>query len=71
MRLTSSSDAQLLSALKDLNGSWAATCENWRDKARNDFEKNHVAELAPAVLRTVADIRELNQLLRQAINDCR
>lgn len=70
MRLTSASDAQLVSAVNDLLRDWAVAGEEWRDQARAEFEKEYVEELSPAVRRAVGDIRELKQVLRRAIQEC-
>ena len=70
MRVTNNSDAQLMSALNDLERDWAITAETWRDKARADFEKAYVEELSTTVRRAVNDIGEIKQLLRKAVRDC-
>jgi hypothetical protein len=49
---------------------WENTGSLWRDKARDDFERKHLEELFGAVKAARHAMKAVDNLLRQAIQDC-
>jgi len=60
----------LASAIDQLNKSWDGTSMAWQDKARTDFEKEHLEELRHSVKIAQMGMRNINELLRQVIREC-
>jgi hypothetical protein len=66
----SGNDAILAKALETMEQHWLATAGNWRDKARDDFEKNHLNVLRESVVGARHAMNNVEELLRQVIREC-
>ena len=66
----SDSEALLKKAIGDLDKRWLATAEHWNDQARAGFEKEHLEDLRLAAVNASRAMREIDQLLRDAIRQC-
>lgn len=64
------SDGIIAKALKDLMIFWERSEMTWRDEARKDFERDHIAELTPAINSAVGAIQRIDELLRMARKEC-
>ena len=60
----------LAGALSDLDKKWQATAEGWRDKARAEFEKEHLEELQATVKKAQHAMAAMDELLRQVMREC-
>jgi len=60
----------LLGALNDLERDWQIACSEWRDKARDHFEKDYVREIQPAGRTAAIAMTELNLLLKRVVREC-
>ena len=66
------SDAEsiLNKAVTDLDKEWSGTAAKWQDKAREDFEKEHLEDLHRAAASAQQAMKRIDQLLRQVIREC-
>lgn len=62
--------AQLDQSLRVFNQSWAATADGWRDQARQDFADHHFQELEQRARHAVRAITTIEDMLRQAEQEC-
>jgi hypothetical protein len=53
-------------AAAELKEKWLDTHSHWDDKARRDFEKNHLQPLPSQITMVVAAVHELAELMEQA-----
>ena len=67
----SDSESMLRKALEDLNREWSNTSNHWKDKAREDFEKEHLEPIRVAAENAARAMRNLDGLLRTVYRDCR
>lgn len=67
----SDSESLLKKATKDLQAQWARAGTAWNDKAREEFDKDHLEELRVAVANAGRGMTTIDQVLRRVINDCR
>lgn len=63
-------DAVLEQALRDLMDAWKRTEDRWRDSARSDFERECLAEIHQRATLATRAIKQLEQLLREAMHAC-
>lgn len=63
-------EAILARASQDLQAKWENTASLWRDKARDDFERKHLEELFAAAQAARHAMKAVDNLLRQAIQEC-
>lgn len=56
--------------LEDLRLHWEEIKANWNDPVRKDFEEKYWVELEEVVLTAVRGIDRLDQVIRQAQNEC-
>ena len=63
-------EGMLASAVDQLNKHWDATSMAWQDKARTDFEKEHLEQLRHAVKIAQMGMRNIHELLRQVTKEC-
>jgi hypothetical protein len=63
-------EGQLANAIQQLNQRWDASSMSWRDKARDDFEKEHLEEMRRSVKAAQSAMRNVTELLRQVIREC-
>lgn len=61
---------RLLASTKDLVVQWERTREHWRDSRSEEFERNHMAKLLPAVERAAGAIGELGNVLAKIRHEC-
>lgn len=54
----------------DLWQKWLATRDLWRDAKANEFERTYLAELRPAVDKTLDVMEQLDKLLTKIKKDC-
>jgi uncharacterized protein YukE len=66
----SDSEAILSKALEDLGHSWTKTASGWRDKAREDFQKEYLDEFDRAGRAAKQSMRGISELLKKAVRDC-
>jgi hypothetical protein len=66
----SGNDAILAKALEDMEQRWTSTAGNWRDRARDEFEKKHLDELRNAVVAARHAMNNVEELLRQVVREC-
>ena len=62
--------AKMRSALETLEVAWDATENHWNDKARKQFEENHIRPLVPQVKASLDAANRLADVLRQAVRAC-
>jgi hypothetical protein len=62
---------RLLSAHEALLERWQETRLVWQDLVRDEFARERVEPLAPAVIATLAAIDQLDQVLGRLRHDCR
>jgi len=67
----SDSESMLRKALEDLNRQWLNTADSWNDKAREDFEKEHLEPIRIAAENAARAMRNLDGLMRNVYRDCR
>ena len=67
---TSGSKEILAGALNDLIKKWQSTGSSWRDKARDEFEKDYLEEIQTTVKNTQAALVAMDELLRQVQREC-
>ena len=60
----------LQGALDDLKRDWMITGSGWRDKARQDFEKEFIDEMLTAGTGAVRAMTELTLLMRRVVREC-
>jgi len=70
MSAAGSNGGLLIKALRDLLVHWEAAGNSWKDKARADFDKDFLQELAPAVRGASISAQEIENLLRQVRSEC-
>ena len=63
-------EQMLLSALNDLEKDWQIAISDWRDQAKQNFEKAYVNELQPAGRTAATAMTELTLLLRRVVREC-
>lgn len=63
-------DAIMAKALKDLQAHWEQTRTVWNDDARNDFERDHLNGLIPAMKTATTAIQRIEEILRRARKEC-
>lgn len=63
-------DAIMSKALKDLQGHWEQSRTVWNDSARNDFERDHLSMLIPAMKTATLAIQRIEEILRRARKEC-
>jgi hypothetical protein len=56
-------------AAAELKEKWLDTQTHWDDRARRDFEKNHLRTLPSQITMVVAAVHELAEVLEQAEKD--
>ncbi len=61
---------QLVTATKDLMLNWEQTRQHWRDSRSDEFERNYLAGLLPAVERAAGAISELGVVLARIRHEC-
>lgn len=66
----SDSQSLLKKAMKDLETQWAHAGSAWNDKAREEFDKQHLEELRVAVANAGHGMSNIDQLLRKVMNEC-
>jgi hypothetical protein len=66
----SDSESLLKKAKADLEKHWMFAGAAWNDKARENFEKEHLEELHLAVTNAQHGMRNIDQLLRKVMRDC-
>ena len=66
----SDTEMMLGRAADELEQHWQNTAGSWRDKARDDFEHDHLEDLGIAVKRAQQAMKNINQLLREVIREC-
>jgi len=67
---SSDNEGLLASAIDQLNQRWDAAGMAWQDKAREDFEKEHIEEMRRAVKVAQQGMRNISELLRQVVKEC-
>ncbi len=67
----SDSQSLLKKALKDLDSRWMHTASEWNDKAREEFDKQHLEPLRIAVMNAGHSMNNIDMVLRKVISDCR
>lgn len=70
MSASGGNDAVLAKALNDLLKHWEQTASAWKDRAREDFDKDFIRELAPAVRAASGAIQDIEQLLQTVKKEC-
>jgi hypothetical protein len=53
-------------AAADLKEQWLESRVQWDDKARRDFERNHLQTLAPQITLVAAAVHEMAEILERA-----
>ncbi len=66
----SDSQSLLKKAAKDLEGQWAHAGNAWNDKAREEFNKDHLEDMRIAVANAGHAMSNIDQILRKIINEC-
>lgn len=66
----SDSQSLLKKAQKDLEAQWAYAGTAWSDKAREEFDKEHLEALRVAVANAGHGMSNIDQLLRKVIQEC-
>ena len=62
--------AKMRAALETLLAAWDATEIHWNDKARKQFEENHLRPIVPQTKLTLDAADLLADVLRQAVREC-
>ena len=60
----------LTEAMNDLENDWKIARMNWRDTARENFEKDFLEEIRPELRTAASACLELTHLLRRAVREC-
>ncbi|HLX64347.1 MAG TPA: hypothetical protein VKX17_23945 [Planctomycetota bacterium] len=68
---SSDSESLLRKAIDDLKRQWLNSADSWKDKARDDFEKEHLEPLLNAAENAARAMRNLDGLMREVVRDCR
>jgi hypothetical protein len=63
-------EAILAQATRDLQEKWQNTSATWRDKAHEDFDRKYLEEMIAAAKAAQHAMKNVNDVLRQAISDC-
>ncbi|MFT3684792.1 MAG: hypothetical protein QM783_07645 [Phycisphaerales bacterium] len=63
---TTSAQARLKDALRELNLTWRRSQEQWRDQAAAEFYKDVIEPLDPRVLQTISAMATLGEVLQAA-----
>lgn len=66
----SDSQSLLKKAAKDMESQWAHAGTAWNDKAREEFDKEHLEPLRVAIANAGHAMNNVDQLLRKVINEC-
>ena len=66
----SGNDSMLARAMEDLEKKWNITADGWRDKAREDFETEHLEEMRKAVRMARSAMRNVDELIAQVAREC-
>ena len=66
----SQADLMMLEALNELEHDWGAVRVDWRDKARDAFEEEFLAEMMPAVRTAATAVAELTLLMKRVVREC-
>jgi hypothetical protein len=66
----SGSEGILAKALDDLEKKWAITADGWRDKAREDFDLEHLEEMRRVVKMARSAMRNVDELISQVSKEC-
>ena len=66
----SNAEAILARALSDMLKSWDQTAWVWRDRAREDFQKQYIEELKPPIKAAIKTMSAVSELLRKTIREC-
>jgi len=66
----SDSQSLLKKAMKDLESQWANAGTAWNDKAREEFDKEHLEPFRVAVANAGHGMSNIDQLLRRVIQEC-
>ena len=66
----SHAEGVLMGVLNDLARDWQITQEDWRDHARERFEKDFIDELLPAGRAAVRAMTQLTVLMRRVVREC-
>ncbi|MBY0308172.1 MAG: hypothetical protein K2Q09_05480 [Phycisphaerales bacterium] len=63
---TSSAQARLKDALRELSLAWARAREQWHDQAAADFHKDVIEPLEPRITQTMSAMGTLGEAIRAA-----
>ena len=66
----SGAETILSKAVDDMDKRFASTSTAWRDKARNDFEAEHLDELKESIKKAQHSMRNIEELLRRVVKEC-
>ena len=66
----SGAESILAKALEDFERRFEGTHSAWRDKARNDFEAEHIQPLRDSIRKAQHTMRNVEELLRQVVKEC-
>jgi hypothetical protein len=66
----SHAEQMLMGALNDLERDWQFARIEWRDQARENFEKDFLNELQPAGRIAANTMGELTQLMKRVVREC-
>ena len=61
---------RLTRSAKKLRDHWLEAKDHWNDQNSREFEKNHLAPLAPEITMTLAAVQRLAEVLEQAEREC-
>jgi hypothetical protein len=63
-------ESMLTTVLNDLLRDWDIAKSDWRDRAREQFEKEFIEEFVRAGRASVRGMQELTLLLRRVVREC-
>jgi hypothetical protein len=66
----SDNEGVLARAMREMNEKWESTASVWRDKAREEFDKEYIEEFTAASKAALHAMRGVEELLRQVDRDC-
>ena len=66
----SGSETILVKALEDMEKRFGETASVWRDRAREDFEAEHLEPLRQSIRSAQHAMRNIEELLRHVARDC-
>ncbi|MEI6233338.1 MAG: hypothetical protein WCT04_09810 [Planctomycetota bacterium] len=66
----SDSQSMLKKAMKDIEGQWSHAGTAWNDKAREEFDKQHLEVLRVAVANAGHSMSNIDQILRHVMREC-